>query len=869
VDEELRFHLEAAAEELIEQGWSEADARREAEREFGDLEATRAYCEQMQRRRGREEGRVMRVDELIQDLRYGLRTLRKAPGYTGLVVLTLALGVAATTVIFSIMNPYLFRPLPYANADRVVQVNQYDQVSGWEMARHSLAMAADWQERSRAFEDMGVYNYGSTNVTGPEGPEQIPIGRMTDNMLDILGVRPVLGRGFMAGEDGPSGERVVLLDHGLWERRYAGDPSVVGRTISLDGVAHTVIGVMPRDFNFPFNEIKLWIPVPQDASIMERREAYYILVGLLNDGWTADEARAELSGIQRELAAAYPDADGRFDGVSVKPLREALNFVWDVMRAAFAVLLGAVLFVLMIACVNVASLTLARGSSRTREVAVRAALGARKSRIVRQLLTESAFLAVAGGGVGVMLAFWTVALIGPVFPDGLYRVGEVTVDGTVLLFSLGVTALTPLVFGLWPALRASRQNLSAALKEGSKGSAGRGRTRGRRLLVVAQVAMAVVLIAGAGLMLRSLQAVQQIDLGYEADRILAVNVTVPESAYPEAADVRAYRDRTMEALGALPGVESVSAVSSLPLNHESGALRFVTPELAASVGEDWPVATPNRIAPAYLETMGIPLIEGRGFETMDGPGAERVALVNEELRDRYFSGRSPVGSTMTMGSPQNPVEYTIVGVVGNVRHEDGSLQATGFNPQIYRPLDQAEARRVFFVVSTAGSPGDLVGPVRTAMLDMDSDLPMVLRPLNDVVAESHLQWAVGSVALTIFGLVALFLATLGIYGLISYSVAQRRQELGVRIALGAGGSEVRRIVLGDGLRLTGMGLVAGVIMALGLGQVVASQLFGVQPWDPLTLGVVLALFVGVSVAASLGPASRASRTSPMEVLRID
>ena len=869
VDEELRFHLDQCAEELQAEGWSEEEARREAARRFGDLETTRTYCETMQKQRGWEARRAMRIEALMQDLRYAVRTLKKSPGYAGLVVLTLGLGIAATTTIFSVMNPYLFRALPYANADRLVQINQFDQISGWDMARHSLAMAEDWTARSRAFSDIGVYNYGVTNVTGPEGPEQIPVGRLSDNMLEILGVEPVLGRGFAGGEDGPGGERVVLLDHGLWERRYGGDPSVIGRAIPMDGVMHTVIGVMPRDFNFPFNEIKTWVPVPEDASTMERDEAYYILVGLLNDGWSADRARQELQGIQTELAALYPDADGRFDGVSVKPLRAALNFVWDIMRAAFAVLLVGVLLVLVIACVNVASLTLARGATRIREVAVRAAMGAERSRIVRQLLTESGLLALVGGALGVALTYGIVSVIGPAFPEGLYRVGEISVDRAVLVFSLIVTIFTPLAFGLWPALNASRRNLTESLKEGSKGSQGRDRARGRRVLVTAQVSLAVVLIAGAGLMMRSFQEVRAVDLGFNAERTLAIQVSLPESDYPTLTEVRAYVDRGIEALEALPGARGASAVSTLPMNHESGALRFVTSEIGSSVGEDWPVALPNRISPGYLDVMEIPLVAGRAFTLADGPDAAPVAIVNRELADRFMAGGSPVGRTIRIGSPEDPREVTVVGVVEGVRHDGTDLALTAVGPQIYLPLSQGSSRRIFFTVAAAGPPTELIGNAREMLLGLDGNLPLVLRPMADVVAESHLQWQVGSIALTIFGAVALLLATLGVYGLISYSVSQRQREIGVRIAMGATRQEVRRFILRDGLRLTGVGLGVGLIAALGLGRLIASQLYGVTPYDPATLAGVLALFAAVAVFASMLPAARAARTSPLEVLRGD
>jgi predicted permease len=476
VDDELQHHMELAMAELVDAGWEPTEAHREALRQFGDMDETRAYCEQMQARRGREERRrdMMSFDEIRQDVTYALRSVRKAPGYAGLVILTLAFGIAANTTIFSVMNPYLFRPLPFGDAEQLVQVNQVNPTTGWDMDRFSYPQYADWKERSRAFEDVAAYTYGSANVTDAEGPEQVQYSRLTPNMFDVLDAQPSLGRTFRPEEGGPGAEPVVVMAHGLWERRYASDPAVVGRAITLDGVQHTVIGVMPPTFNFPFGSVKLWLTTRDDYSA-DRGSLPYQLIGRLNDAWTAERARTELEGIQAELAAQYPQEDGRMSGVSVKPVREALNFAWDIINALFYVLLGAVGFVLLIACANVASLTLARGSSRLREVSVRAAMGARRGRIIRQLLTESLVLAIAGGVLGIAMSYGIAGLINPVIPEDLFKIGAVSIDRTVLIFSLAVTLATPIAFGLVPALSASRVDLTLGLKEGSKGSGGLGR----------------------------------------------------------------------------------------------------------------------------------------------------------------------------------------------------------------------------------------------------------------------------------------------------------------------------------------------------------------------------------------------------------
>ena len=866
VDDELRHHLELVAEELMADGWGEDEARLEARRRFGDVEGTRVDLERVQTERGRRERRrtMMSMDELRQDVKYALRSIRKAPGYAGLVVLTLAFGIAANTTIFSLMNPYLFRPLPYEHSEELLQVNQVDPVTGWDMARFSYPQYLDWKERSRSFDDVGAYVYGSANVTGDEGPEQLQTSAVTANMFDVLGARPALGRTFLPEEGAPGAEPVVILDHGLWERRYGGDPGIVGRAISLDGRHHTVVGVMPPDFVFPFGGVRLWTPT-QEASTADRSRLPYQLVGRLADGRSLEDARAELAGIQAELSATYPDVDGRMAGVTVKPIREALNFAWNELNLLFHVLLGAVGFVLLIACANVASLTLARASGRLREVSVRSALGAPSRRIVRQLFTESMALAMAGGVLGIMLAYVATGLLNPVIPEDLFKVGSISVDGTVLAFSLIVTLATPLVFGLVPALNAARLDLVSGLKEGAKGSGGRGSTRGRQVLVVAQVALAVVLITGAGLMLRSFSSVQTLDLGFEADRVATVEVRLPAEAYPTPEEQQLFREEAVATAAALPTVTSASAVQWLPLNHETISLQLVPASMAGTPGEEWPLSTFNRVSPGYFGTMGIELLAGRDFSTLDHADAGPVVVVNRTLARRYWPDGAAVGQTVLAGDPEDPTRYAVVGVVEDVHHAD--LDPANIGAQVYLPTAGAAVRRFFLVAETPGDPGDAVPELRAAMASVAPDLPVLIRPMQEVVAENQLQWSVSSLFLGIFGVGALLLATLGIYGLISYSVAQRQREMAVRMALGASDGEIRRRVVGDGVKLTSIGLLVGLAVALGLGRVLTAALYGVDAADPATLGSVLGLFLAVAALASLVPAAKASRASPIDVLR--
>lgn len=866
VDEELDLHIEMCVDELVDEGWAPEAARQEAIRRFGDLDATRAYCVDVQTRRGRGERRRMAFDDVRQDLRYAVRGLARTPGYAALVVLTLAFGIAANTTIFSVMNPYFFRPLPYEAAEGLVHVAQVDPVTGWHMDRFSAPIHEDWKARTRTLESLAAYTYGGANLTGPEGPEALNVARVSADMFDVLGAPALLGRTFVPDEGGPGGRDVAVVDHGLWQRRWAGDPGVVGRSVTLDGVPHTVVGVMPPDFVFPFGTVRMWLPIREDAAAASRGRAPYLLVGRMAAGATPEGVERELTGIQAELGGRYPDADGRWDGVTVLSMREGLNFVWDILTVGFTVLLGAVAFVLAIACVNVAGLTLARGSGRTRELAVRSALGAPRGRVVRQLLVESLVLATMGGVVGVALSSAATALIGPLVPEDLYRVGRISIDGTVLAFSLAVTLATPLLFGLAPALAATRLSLAEGLKEGSKGSGSAGVARGRRTLVAVQVALAVVLTTGAGLMLRSFGAVLDLDTGFDADRVVVATVQPPESEY-SSEEVKAFVQRAVEDVAALPGVEAASASLYIPLNHETPALQFATPASAGLPAEEWPVAIPNYPYPGYFETMGIPLVAGRTFARSDGEGAGRIVIVNRTLAERHWPGEDPVGRTLLAGDPDDPAEYLVVGVVGDVRHE--SLDGDGARPQVYLPALQRQGRRTFILARTSGEPDALVAPVRQVLGGLDPDLPVTLRSLESVVAENTLQWGMGAVFLAVFGAGALLLATLGIYGTISYSVAQRAREIGVRLAMGATRTDVRRVIVGDGLRITGIGLVAGLVLAVALGRLAAGVLYGVSPLDPVTLGAVLTVFVTVSAVASWLPAERAARTDPVGVLRAE
>jgi predicted permease len=865
VDEELALHLEAMEEALTAEGMGAEEARAEARRRFGDVDATARYCAEQQVRRQRTGGMRRMMDELRHDAKTAFRSLTRSPGYATVVILTLAIGIAANTVIFSILNPYFLRPLPFDEADRLVQLGQVDPSYNWDGARFSLKMLEDYESRSEAFEGLAAYHYGQANVTGEQGATRIMVGYQTGDMFELLGSDPVMGRTFGSGEDGPGAPSVVVLGQGIWERRWGSDPGILGRSVELNGTPYTVIGVMGSDFSFPFGEVQAWLPMPVDAAEEDRDRNGHLVVGRLRDGWTTERARAELEGIQASLAETYPDVDGVYTGISVKPIREALNFVWNELRLAMSIVLAAVFAVLAIACVNVASLTLARAHRKSRDVAVRAALGAGRRRLIRNLVVESALLAAVGGLLGVGAAYAVTAALNPLIPDGIFKVGGVTVDGTVLAFSAAVTLVTPLIFGLAPALRIARSDVMSLLRS-ARGTGSTGGLAGRRRLVVAEIALAIVLVTGTGLMIRSVMELESTDLGYDARSMLTVEANPPEAEYTTSAEYGDYFRRASEELAALPGVEVVGQVYPLPMNHETFPAQFARPGLEPAEGESWPTAVIAWASPSYFSAAGISLLAGRTFDASDRDGDPTV-VISRKVAMSHFDGIDPVGATLLVGESRTPM--TVVGVVEDVYHSgfDATHGAEGADASIYRSLEQSPRRRRFLVARAAAAPASLTGSAREVMRGVDANLSVAVRPMMDVVRENTFQWTLSSAFLGIFGVVAVFLASLGIYGLVSYSVAQRRQELGVRMALGAERGSIRALVLGDGARLAVTGGLIGLAGALLLGNVAGAFLYRVDPWDPATLGSVLALFTVVVLTAAFVPAVKATRVDPVQVLR--
>lgn len=863
VEDEISFHIEERAKLNREAGMEEAEARAEAVRRFGDVERIREELRALDngtRRRGRWREWWIGWG---QDVRLAVRLLRRSRLYATVVVLTLGVGIGANVAIFSFLEPYFLRSLPFRDPDRLVHLFTVDRESGWDKGRLSLPQYEDWRARLRGFQDLAAYYYGVVNLTGGSGPEQTEAGYLTANAFDVLGAPPLLGRTFRRGEDGPGGARVVVFSYGLWQRRYGGDPGVVGQSILMDGVPYTVVGVMRREFNFPFGGVKLWTPLRDDPATA-RRDGFGILVfGRLAPGWTMTRALADVRQVHAALAQEYPDADGRLGGVNALPMRAALNFIYDLLIMVGLALLGAVGFVLLIVCANIAGLALARASARRREVAIRSALGATRTRLVRQLLTESGVVALLGGGLGLALAYALVAALGPAFPEDVYRVGDFGVDGRVLAFAAGVSVLAALLSGLAPAFSVTGRTMGEALKEGGRSGSGLRARRFHRVLVAAEVALGLVLTAGAGLMARSLERVRQLPLGFEPDHVLTLELILPTTAFPSAEARQTFFDRLTEAAAALPGVVSAATVAHLPLNHETFGIGYALP---GEVPDPLPGASQFRASPDYFRTMGIAVLSGRGFAASDRVDAPRVAVVNRTLARRLWPGRDPVGESLLLGDSLRT--YRVVGVVDDVRH--GESLTAPVPPQVYLSLAQAPIRRRFLVVRSAGPPLALVPALRRTVAQLDADLPTgAFRPMSTLVREAMGQWSIVSLSLGVFGLFAQLLAAMGIYGLIAYSVTRRRTEIGVRMALGARAGDVRRMLLADGLRLAGAGIVVGLLGVLALSRLVSSMLYGVAATDPVALGFATTVFLLVALLASMAPAYRAGRTAVSAVLRAE
>jgi putative ABC transport system permease protein len=813
------------------------------------------------------------MDSLLQDLRYSLRRLAKSPAFTLVVILTLALGIGANTAIFSAIHAVLLRPLAYAEPGRLVTIEHFYPSLGGLKAPVSVPGFRDYQARGRVFESMAVESNWAANITGVGEPARLQGARVTGRYFGTFGVPALLGRALQPGEDSAGREHVVVLSYGLWQRLFGAEPGVVGRTLSLNGESYEVVGVMPREFRDAFNRtVELWTPLVFQADQFvdgERTHEWLNLTALLRPAISPEQAATEMRSFAEQLKRQYPDIYASDWTLVTTPL--AQRTVGNV-RPALLVLLGAVGFVLLIACANVANLLLARAAARSKEIAVRTALGASRDRLVRQLLTESLMLALAGGALGLLLAWWGVRSVVALNPANLPRADEIGIAPPVLVFTLGISVLTGLLFGLVPAMHASAVDLHGMLKEGGRGAAGdRGGQGVRRMLVVAEVALALTLLTGAGLLVKSFARLADVNPGFDPDHLLTFTLSLPDARYPSDSQRTAFFDRVLPAIAAVPGVRAAGATSVMPFGGGWTTGGFEIEGYQPPPKQSGPWGDIRRVSPGFFETLRIPLLRGRGLTADDRAGVRLVAVIDEECVRRYWPREDPIGKRFTFGPPVGATDTAsrewieVVGVVGHTKHE--GLDAEN-RLQLYLPYAQQPRPMLTVAVRTAGDPAGYVNQMRRAVRSIDPDQPIsAVRTMDELIAQSVGQRRLSMLLLSLFSGIALLLASLGIYGLMSYSVAQRSRELGVRIALGADRADVLRLVLRQGMSLALIGIGVGVGAAFALTRFISSQLYGVGATDPGTFAGMAVLLGLTALAANLIPALRATRVDPAVVLR--
>jgi putative ABC transport system permease protein len=818
---------------------------------------------------------------LIQDLRYGVRMLWKNPGFTLVVVLALALGIGANTAIFSVVNAVLLRPLPFEQPEQLVMVwetHPFGRQLGYEHLPGSTANFIDWQRRSDVFTELAALDSWSAVLTGNNEPERLTGVKASANLFALLRLNPAQGRAFVPDEDRPGNNRVVVVSHGLWQRRFGSDPTLVGKSLTLDGDNYTVIGIMPAQSSFPQNmglpayfdfeqKTDLWTPIALTDEQTKNRGSHHIgVVGRLKPGVGIEQAQTQLTNIMRGLEQEYPD-DNKEWGAAVVSLHEQ---VVGKSRGAILILLGAVGFVLLIACANVANLLLARAASRQRELAIRTALGATRVRVVRQLLTESVLLSLLGGVLGVWLAMWGVDLLVALSPGTIPRTAEIGIDNRVLGYTLLISLLTGVVFGLLPALQSSKPELNEMLKEGGRsGSGGPRRERARRLLVISEVALALVLLISAGLLLKSFVRLQNVKPGFAPEGVLTAEIGLPEQKYRDDRQIADFYRQTIARVKTLPGVEAVGAVSHLPLSGAEEIDGF-TIEGREPVAAGLVQSADFRIvAPEYFRSMSIPLIRGRHLNEQDRADATPVMIIDETFARRFFPNEDPLGKRIDeQGSRTRHSFFTVVGVVGGVKHDKLNAEA---RPTMYISYEQSGWLSLTLTVRTAaGDPNALAGAVRREVLAVDKDQPVTkLAPMTEIFAEAVAPQRFNALLLNLFAAVAMILAIVGIYGVIAYTVAQRSHEMGIRIALGASRRDILRLVVGQAMLTTLFGVSLGLAGAFALTRLMSKLLYEVSATDPAIFAGVALLLALVALFASYIPARRATKVDPMVALRYE
>ncbi|HEV2177150.1 MAG TPA: ABC transporter permease [Terriglobia bacterium] len=865
LDEELRAHLEMLIEENQRRGMSPEEARYAALRSFGGVEQVKEVY--------RDQRGLPVMETLAQDIRSGLSQLRRNPAFTSVAIVTLALGIGANTAIFSAVYAVLLKPLPYANAGRLVRVFEANDLAGISGSGCSYREFQEWQKQNHVFSGMAAVSGHELTLTGRGEPTVVKVGDVTADFFSVLGAPPLAGRTFLPADDQQGAAPVTVISEGLWRDRFGADPGLIGSSIDLDKRAFTVVGVMPSSFRFSFLEEgpsrQLWIPILQDplfGSLARRPNGHFFTaVARLKPGVSAKQGQAEMEALGDRLAAQFRPGDHGWT-IRFASLREAMT--GDNVSAPLLVLLAAVGLVLLIACANVANLLLARATSRAREFAVRAALGAGRARILRQLLTESAVLGLLGAAVGVALAYWGVQALSGLLPPSFPRAEPIRVDGPVLAFALLLSVGASLLFGVAPALFASDPRLQMTLQESAgRPGEGKGRRRVRSLLIVTEVALAMVLLVGAGLLIRSFAALMSVNLGYNTRKILTAEVSLPRFEYRTPQQWVTFSNELLARIQAEPDVHDAAIALPLPLGHQG-------PATMAFRIANAPPLPPGRsttadfvsVSPSYFHVVGIPLLRGRYFSQQDAMSAPPVAIISEALARLYFPHQNALGQRLVFGFPiAGNVKREIVGVVGDVR--DAALnQMPG--PMMYAPFAQAPLWGVGLVVKTSLSGSAAAHTIRQDVHEVDRDLPVTdIEWMSEAVETSLGQVRLRAWLLGLFGALALALAAAGIFGVISYSVSRRTHEFGIRMALGATRREILRLVLGEALRLALAGVGAGILAALGLTRLISSLLYGIRPADPATLIASPLLLTGAALLAAYLPARRATRVDPMAALR--
>jgi putative ABC transport system permease protein len=878
--EELAQHLDDRYAELLSGGATEAEAERRTRAELSESEILARQLRRVERPIKQEpvifgtDRRTNMIADFWQDLRYGARMLRKNPGFTLIAVVTLALGIGANTAIFSVVNAVLLKPLPFVSAERIMAIGATQTTDRSQFRQLSYPNFADFQAQSDAFERMAMFQTRGFLMTSENGAVRLRGATVGSDLFSILGIQPLLGRTFLPDEDKPGGGRVVVLSYSAWQNRFKGAAQVVGQAVPINGQSYTVVGVMPQGFQFPIESepAELWAnftadteSVSGDPHSAQRGSPYLRAIGKLKPGVTVAQAEAQLVSIAAQLEKQYPNDNHGFSA-KVVPLLDQLTAG---IGASLWVMFAAVGCVLLIACANVANLLLARATNRRREIAVRTALGAGRGRVIRQLLTESALLSMLGGAAGILVASFGTATLIAITPDEIPRMTEAGIDGRVLLFTFLMATVTGLVMGLVPALQVTKPDLQPVLKEGGRNASG-ARATVRNVLVVAEVAIAVVLLVGAGLLLNSFARLMRVHPGFNTQQLLTVRVTLPEGIYTKDEDIAGFHDRLLATLEGLPGVSAYSTATPLPLSNSNMGVGFSVENRVNNTGRDFPYNTRLAVVGAgYFQVLGTAIQQGREFTTRDGWKAPQVALINETFAKKFFPDENPIGkrinpSIQAEGSPLPMRE--IVGVVADIKSKNLE-EAT--EPEVYLHFPQCPVFWSFsLVLRTPQDPQALTKPIRDKVNQLDRNVSLgQIRTLDSFLSDVVAQPRFNSLLLGFFAGLALLLTALGVYGVVSYTLVQRTQEIGIRMALGAQTVDVLKLMLWQGMKPVLIGAGLGLLGAFAVARILKSLLFGVSATDPLTFAAVVTFLAIVALLACWIPARRATKVDPMVALR--